>query len=94
MAHLSERVWNLCDRQDSESTTPTRFRRLLMFWAEKKEEDVAAPSSRAMPDGPTTTEQSNVTVDVQLPEKSEHEALEFIDEPELTEEPDGYGHGV
>jgi hypothetical protein len=57
-----------------------------------EKDDAATARPRATPDTPTT-DQTNVTVDVEMPEASKHEAVD-VDEPEALEEPDGYGHGV
>lgn len=93
MAHPSERVWNFYERSDARSTTPSPFRRFVMICTSEKDDDVATPPPGIRPDDPTT-EQPRVIVDVENPKKSEHEGLEFIDAPDATEEPHGYGHGV
>jgi hypothetical protein len=58
----------------------------------EKHDDVAT-SSTTTPEGPTP-EQSRVSVDIEIPAHSVNESLEFIDEPEVTDDPHGYGHGV
>lgn len=48
---------------------------------------------RCTSEGPAP-EQSRVSVDIEIPAHSVNESLESIDEPEVTEDPHGYGHGV
>jgi DNA polymerase III sliding clamp (beta) subunit (PCNA family) len=64
-----------------------------MVCAAEKDDHVATPPPRVAPEGPTT-EQAHDRVDVAIPESSDREGLEFIDEPDETEDPHGYGHGV
>ena len=41
-----------------------------------------------------TTENPKVPIRVEIPDISEREEFESVDDPGAAEEPDGYGHGV
>jgi hypothetical protein len=62
-----------------------------MFCMQRKYDDGMA--STTMPEAPTT-DQPEVSVDIETPDHTVNELFGFVDEPEVTEEPDGYGYGV